>query len=489
MGTKKHKAEHEHRSKRRRRSPSSSPPGSPMPQARSRSRSPLDTWRRKDRATAADEPSSGAVAAGDSSLSVEETNRLRAKLGLKPLESNDAGNEDGNAAVVGQPQPDVHVPAKNLGAERAAEAVRARIEVVKAQRCVASKLGKVRTLGESDDSEQEDGVSGAASWVQRSRQLTEEKKKAELRAKMLAEMDEDFGISDVIRSERERERNQSYDSRHLGGLNVEHSVDRFKEGCDMVLVVKDRGVLDGDADEADTLINTNLVDDERAEKNVTLKKQGIDYKAYDDEEWDEKGNIKPRGVLNKYNETIDGEKKTSFKLVAGGKYVGGGETDSAAALSRSEEQRAASPTLRVASEFFTEQEMEERFKKRKRKVRVVRKKLRADDLLADAPMDVAAVDGTLSSLCDESKSQSDALKQNAALPEPEEEDLVGPSEDLTGVAVEPDDASEELQRALNKALKARRGARSNPQQVSRAAELLVQLSLWLLLVENCDPFG
>ena len=49
------------------------------------------------------------------------------------------------------------------------------------------------------------------------------------------------------------------------------------------------GVLDEDAD--DTLINVNIIDDERAAKNVENKKKKPGYQAYDDSEFDEFGTV------------------------------------------------------------------------------------------------------------------------------------------------------------------------------------------------------
>lgn len=48
------------------------------------------------------------------------------------------------------------------------------------------------------------------------------------------------------------------------------------------------GVLDGDGD---ILLNVNIVDDEKAAKNVELKKGKPGYNPYDEEELDEFGNV------------------------------------------------------------------------------------------------------------------------------------------------------------------------------------------------------
>lgn len=48
------------------------------------------------------------------------------------------------------------------------------------------------------------------------------------------------------------------------------------------------GVLD---ENEDVLLNVNIVDDEKAAKNVELKKGKPDYNPYDEEELDELGNV------------------------------------------------------------------------------------------------------------------------------------------------------------------------------------------------------
>jgi len=48
-------------------------------------------------------------------------------------------------------------------------------------------------------------------------------------------------------------------------------------------------VLDEDND--DTLVSVNLIDDERAAKNVENKKKKPGYQAYDDSEFDEYGTV------------------------------------------------------------------------------------------------------------------------------------------------------------------------------------------------------
>jgi len=79
---------------------------------------------------------------------------------------------------------------------------------------------------------------------------------------------------------------------------VEHDQAMFKEGKEIILTLKDRNILQGsgenldvDNDEdADVLVNVNLMDDEAFSKNVENKKKKPGYQAY--EEFDEEGLVK-----------------------------------------------------------------------------------------------------------------------------------------------------------------------------------------------------
>ncbi|CAH3198986.1 unnamed protein product, partial [Porites evermanni] len=84
------------------------------------------------------------------------------------------------------------------------------------------------------------------------------------------------------------------------------------------MTLKDASVLDADVEE--TLINVNIVDKEKGNKNVELRKKKPDYRPYDEPDMDEYGMVKARGVLDKYDEEIEGEQKQSFVLGSGGTY-------------------------------------------------------------------------------------------------------------------------------------------------------------------------
>ncbi|XP_072517743.1 U4/U6.U5 tri-snRNP-associated protein 1 [Salminus brasiliensis] len=313
-------------------------------------------------------------ASGDASLSIEETNKLRAKLGLKPLELNE------NKKELGTKEEPLVAETINPAQIKQQTEIREKLAALKQKRLLNQKLGKVKTLGED-----EPWLDDTAAWVEKSRKQAKEKELAEKRAKLLEEMDEEFGVSNLVEQEFAQSKKDSYSSKDLKGLSVQHKMESFNEGETIILTLQDKGVLD---ENEDVLVNVGLVDKEKAEKNVELKKKKPDYKPYDEEETvDDMVTFKPKSVLSKYDEEIEGEKKKSFRLSAGG-FVGGERERELQAIRESLHSQAQTlemPALTLASEYYTPQEMVG-FKKTKRRVKKIRKKekvLRPDELLAD----------------------------------------------------------------------------------------------------------
>ncbi|XP_023650878.1 U4/U6.U5 tri-snRNP-associated protein 1 [Paramormyrops kingsleyae] len=312
-------------------------------------------------------------AAGDASLSIEETNKLRAKLGLKPLELNEAKKEVGT-----KEDPMVAEVINPVQIKHQSE-IREKLAAVKEKRLLNQKLGKVKTLAEDDP-----WLDDTAAWVERSRKLAKEKELAEKRAKLLEEMDEEFGVSTLVEQEFKDSKKESYSAQDLKGLTVQHKMESFKEGETLILTLEDKGVLE---EKEDVLVNVGLVDREKAEKNVELKKKKPEYKPYEEEESvDDMATLKSHSVLSKYDEEIEGEKKKSFRLTAGGHADGERERELQAIREtlRSQAQSLQLPALTIASEFYTPQEMAT-FKKTKRRVKVRKKEkpLKADEVLTD----------------------------------------------------------------------------------------------------------
>lgn len=410
------------------------------------------------------------------SLSIEETNKLRAKLGLKPLEVG--GAKDGSSKS-GENQ-DVHVPAINIGEKKRTEKLREKMDTTKAKRAISNKLRVIKGLGESDSEDE-----SATAWVQKSRQVQKEKEMAEKRAKLLEEMDEEFGVGSLVEQVFQGPKQKNYSSRDLSGLKVEHGMEKFREGSNIVLTLKDKGVLDEDNE--DVLINVNIIDDEKAEKNVENKKKKPDYKPYDEPQFDEYGMLKSKEVLDKYDEEIFGQKRESFVLGSGGKYDAEHERNMEKIRQqlRQQGQTLDGPGLTIASEYLTPEEMNTKFKKVKKKVRKIRKKelLKADDLvplsdqtaepsdygsrvrgrgLAITKMEEEEEGGggdKLPPVDDACFYTGITVKEEPQEPVPvkmplkaaaDDDDLVGPDEDLSSVTVEEEVVQQELQTMLHK---------------------------------------
>jgi len=322
------------------------------------------------------------------SLSIEETNKLRASIGLPPLKVNkpkvedDKEEDDPNAAKDGKLIPNTnvrHKPAENLTEKSATEKMRERLQQRKVKRQQEQKLAKVGTLGA--DSGDED----ASNWVKKQKKKLKEKKAAEKRAMMFEQLDDEFGVGDIV----QKEMDKKYDSTNLAGLKVEHDSTQFNEGKSIILTLKDNDVLDEEA--MDTLVNVNMLDDEKVAKNKEeIRKAKVGYNPYDQEEIDEEtGELRRKNMLDKYDEEIDGTvKKKSFTIGSSGTFNQDQEREMNRAKIReklAKVETLQTPQLRVASDFLTQEELDAKnlkFKKPKKKKKVKRKMLKADDLLA-----------------------------------------------------------------------------------------------------------
>ncbi|XP_011867155.1 PREDICTED: U4/U6.U5 tri-snRNP-associated protein 1 isoform X2 [Vollenhovia emeryi] len=384
-------------------------------------------------------PSPAKGGASQASLSIEETNKLRAKLGLKPLEL-DTTSKDDPSKIKDDLGEFYHKPAPNNSDKMKAQKLREKIGIQKEKRQIEACLSKMRNLGEydSDDDTQ--------AWIHKSRQREVEKKKAEMRAKMLDQLDEEFGIGNLVKEEIHTARNAAYTEKDLKGLKVEHDIETLEEGRTVILTLKDQEVLN---ENGDLLVNVNMIDNERYKRSVLNKLKKPTYDPYDEENFDEYGFSKNK-ILEKYDEEIDGEKKDNFVL----------GTNNAVEFKRRQietvKQRLANKKIetlqmaepKLASEYYNEEELA-KFKKPKKKIRKMRtkKKLKADDLV---PVD----NDYLRDLGSRRRKKPEDLKDNDAL---DVDDLEAPTEDLTGIKLEEDEKELELQMALKKTQRLKEG--------------------------------
>ena len=169
---------------------------------------------------------------------MEETNKLRASLGLAPLEVDDApkirDSESGDPKekIVTEDGMDfVHKPSENLAHKKQADKLKEKLEVQKQKRIVQSKL---KTKGLADTSSDED--ESAESWVEKQRRLAEQK------AREIEEMDEEAQkpTSAPIRKTRKPGTARPKESSSLAGMTIGHSKEAFLTGEEQILVLDDR---------------------------------------------------------------------------------------------------------------------------------------------------------------------------------------------------------------------------------------------------------
>ena len=245
-------------------------------------------------------------------LSIEETNRVRISLGLKPVPvpgaaagpsfkqskassdgSSDSEDEPGSTLESRQEQG--YENWKRLQDEQSAKAQRdAKNAAIKKARDLARKFVKLegKGLGEADDVTELD----TKAWLvqQKKRQKKLEKERARKLERELQEREE-----------------AHYGAEDLAGVKVGHEVGEFEDEREQILVLKDT-TIDENEEEGDELENVELREKEKLGERLNLKKR---KPVYDPNAADETGD---NTILKHYDETIDGKKRKRFTLDAKG---------------------------------------------------------------------------------------------------------------------------------------------------------------------------
>ncbi|KAJ3046539.1 hypothetical protein HK097_000768, partial [Rhizophlyctis rosea] len=320
------------------------------------------------------------------SLTIEETNRLRISMGLKPLVV------DGPATSSEQTAEDNYAKYKeDLEAKREGQAVLERIERAKNKAATARKLTGA-TLGDASDDE--DASGDALAWVEKQKQKDEEKKRkrqkakeaalAKQKARELEELDESVvegggvgsgsgGKGKGGRKGGKEAGSAGGDGLDLGGLKVDHSIEDVAESGEVILTLKDAGVLDDD--NGDILQNVSLAEAEKTRENLENKRKKVAYDVYNDSEF-HTGN--KSSILSQYDEP---SKKSSFALSSTGTIE----------ISEEERKKKMSEGLREGAQkleyekmgevrdYYTQEEMVA-FRKPKKKKRVRKERTRLEDL-------------------------------------------------------------------------------------------------------------
>ncbi|KAH9945190.1 SART-1 protein [Epithele typhae] len=222
----------------------------------------------------------------EESISLEETNKIRISLGLKPLTDDKAPATNKEAEAE-----DNYTKQRDREAkERETKALQDRIAKQRNKRELNAKL-KGATLGDADGS-----VDDTLKWIKRSKK--KEKELAKKRQEELENMDKMFQGDD-------------YTEKDLEGLKVSHDFEGMEDGEARILTLKDSRVLDNEEDE---LQNVDMAERERDKKNQDLKIKRRDYTGYDDDEFAPGADPMKRSLLSKYDDFLEGPKETGFRL-------------------------------------------------------------------------------------------------------------------------------------------------------------------------------
>jgi len=333
-------------------------------------------------------------------LSIDATNKLRAKLGLKPLEvgpqitapsssrKDDDGEEERDQSVADLPRIKddwgefYHKPAGEFNEKNKIETMREKLQAKREKRKIEEKLARTKTLGEADSDDD------AAAWINKSRRIDEEKKKASQRTRMFDDMDQNYDEAPTEVRKPKPRKERSYKEKDLAGLKVAHDIESFTEDRQVILTLKDSEVL---GEVGDELENVNMKDNERYKKNIAVKKQNPQSYGYDvyEEQYDEFGNFVDRGVLAKYDEEIEGlEKRSSFTIGESKELIQQQQRRAMEIKAKLANKRLETledvGLMRLASDHFTEEELTQFKKPKGKKVKKIRQKLKADELLGIA---------------------------------------------------------------------------------------------------------
>ncbi|KAL2017273.1 hypothetical protein VTK56DRAFT_2342 [Thermocarpiscus australiensis] len=242
--------------------------------------------------------------------SIEEINKVRRSMGMKPLpvpgasppkESTPEKDKDEFADGEAPSTLETREAAAydNFKKVREAEEAKRRREekaaAVKKARELAQRSAVVEGKGLADDDDDDD--LDVRSWLK-----NQKKRQKKIEAARKAE-------EEKAAAEAAKAAAAEHTAADLAGVKVAHDMASFLDGGDQILTLKDTGVLENE-EEGDELENLALREQEKLQEKLELKKK---RPVYDPNDVDETGDV---GVLAKYDEEIYGKKKKAFTLDA-----------------------------------------------------------------------------------------------------------------------------------------------------------------------------
>ena len=244
-------------------------------------------------------------------LSVHETNKLREKLGLAPLR---------NTESAGNKKQDIHKPARNIGHE---EEVSQRIEQAKLRRQVEE--GATQVFGTSTLSREDEHVTNltdneaSLSWADK---MMQQAKVPQNRKSM---KDKDKKLNSY------KKKGVEYNEADLEGMQVKNSMAGLEAGENAVLTLADTSILEtktsvskkviGINEEEDALENIKLTEDEKQRDGLRKKRmlemgmgRAGGYAGYDDDEFEELGGTLGPSLQHRGKSSTDIQKNRGFRI-------------------------------------------------------------------------------------------------------------------------------------------------------------------------------
>lgn len=272
---------------------------------------------------------------GDVSASVEESNKMREKLGLRPLDT-----EAKSTAKAGSSNAPVHAPADKSKPEDPEEPKK-KVAAAKSRK-EHQELTKGKGL--ADIIEDEEGKGGAADWVARTRN-----KDGSMKATGSVAAAKEGGGG-------KKKKESLPEATAVPEMKVRHDASTLVEGESVTMTLSDKPILDKegkiDDETPDELSNVRMTDAERAKHHEELKKQ-VDYDPTKE----------GQNILSKYDELKTGP---SGFMISGSTVGVLDETDpekKLAILTALSQKQSLEMKLKMQSDYYTPDEMSAKFRK------------------------------------------------------------------------------------------------------------------------------
>lgn len=234
---------------------------------------------------------------------IEELNKVRRTMGLKPLpvpnaapvQPKEATTQDGEepASTIDTRQAAAGDNyKKHLEAEKSKKDREQRLAAIKRERDKAQRFAALQGKGIADlDDHDVDAKSWLKGMKKKQKKIADARKQEE----------------EASAAAKAAARAAQHSSQDLAGVKVGHDVSTFVDGDDQILTLKDTTILENE-DEGDELENLGMREQEKLNEKLDLKKK---RPVYDPNDVDETGE---RSILAQYDEEINGKKKKAFTL-------------------------------------------------------------------------------------------------------------------------------------------------------------------------------